>query len=153
MHYDITTKAGVGLRNIVSKIGNIVKKYAKHSFKPKDFVRIIHITDMDGAFIEDSNVIFDSTRKKTFYSVTEIRTCNRDGITDRNRRKRENLTRLINTSKVWGIPYQLYYMSCNLEYAVYGKLNCSDEEKEKYAYCFAERFKEDIPGFLKFISN
>ena len=42
-------------------------------------------------------------------------------------------------------------MSCNLDHVLYGKLNSTDEEKEKDAFAFAKRYMKDIPGFKKFI--
>lgn len=36
---------------------------------------------------------------------------------------------------------------------LYGKLNSSDEDKENDAYSFARRYKDDIDGFLEFISD
>lgn len=153
MHCDITTEQDVTPGNIVSKIGDLVKKYAERKFKPGDFSRIIHITDMDGAFIPDDAVVEDSSATKPIYSVTEIRAQRKAGIEDRNRHKRENLNRLASTGKVWNIPYQIYYMSCNLDHALYGKLNSTDEEKETDSYAFAKRYRKDIPGFVKFISK
>lgn len=153
MRYDITTELDINSRNVVSKVGNLVRGYAGRTFKQSDFSQVIHITDMDGAFIPDSNIIEDSTKQKPFYLATEIRTCNKSRIENRNRRKRENLNRLASTSKVWNIPYQIYYMSRNLDHALYGKLNSTDEEKESDSFYFAERFKDDIPAFLRFISS
>ena len=44
-------------------------------------------------------------------------------------------------------------MSCNLDHVLYNKQNSSDEEKENDSYAFAKRYKNDVPGFLKFISE
>lgn len=44
-------------------------------------------------------------------------------------------------------------MSCNLDHVLYGKLNSTDEEKERDAYAFARKYKDDIDGFLSFISD
>lgn len=49
------------------------------------------------------------------------------------------------------IPYKIYYMSCNLGHALYGKLNSSDNDKEADAFAFAQRFKDDIPGFIEYV--
>ena len=57
MHCDITTD--FGRTPIVSKIGNVVKSYAGHTFKQSDFRQIIHIVDMDGAYIPDENIVED----------------------------------------------------------------------------------------------
>lgn len=153
MHCDITTEPDVNAGNVVAKIGDVVKKYAGRTFKPRDFSRIIHITDTDGTFIPDDAVVEDAAAVDPFYSVTEIRTRRKGGIENRNRQKRECLNRLSSASRIWGVPYQIYYMSCNLDHALYGKLNSTNNEKEAYAFAFAKRYREDIPGFMKFISE
>ena len=52
MHRDITTDRGVRQDNILSRLGNEVRTYAKSNhFTNKDFQEIIHITDMDGAYV------------------------------------------------------------------------------------------------------
>lgn len=54
----------------------------------------------------------------------------------RNQHKRSKLNRISALKKVWvSIPYHAYYMSCNLDHVLYGKLNSTDDDKEK----------EDIP--------
>ena len=153
MHCDITTELDVNAGNVVAKIGDVVKNYAGRTFKPRDFSRIIHITDMDGAFIPDDAIVEDAAAVDPFYSVTEIRTQRKSGIENRNRRKRECLNRLSSASRIWGVPYQIYYMSCNLDHALYGKLNSTDDEKEADAFAFAKKYRDDIPGFMKYISE
>ena len=153
MHCDITTELDVNANNVVAKIGDIVKKYAGRIFKYRDFSRIIHIADTDGAFIPNNAVVEDAAAVKPHYSTTEIRTQRKSRIENRNLRKRECLNRLSSTSQIWRIPYQIYYMSCNLDHALYGKLNSTDDEKEADAFAFARRYKEDIPGFKKYISE
>lgn len=153
MHCDITTELDVHAGNVVAKIGDVVKQYAGRAFKPGDFSRIIHITDMDGAYIPDDAVMEDATAVKPLYSVTEIRTQRKSGIENRNQRKRECLNRLFSASRIWGVPYQIYYMSCNLDHALYGKLNSTDDEKEADSFAFAKKYRDDIPGFMKFISE
>lgn len=153
MHCDITTELDVNAGNVVAKISDVVKQYAGRAFKPGDFSRIIHITDTDGAFIPDDAVVEDAAAVKPLYSVTEIRTQRKSGIENRNQRKRESLNRLSSASRIWGVPYQIYYMSCNLDHALYGKLNSTDDEKEADAFAFAKKYRDDIPGFMKFISE
>ena len=153
MHCDITTELDVNAGNVIAKIGDVVKKYAGRAFKPGDFSRIIHITDMDGAFIPDDSVVEDDAVVKPLYSVTEIRTRSKSAIEDRNHRKRDCLNRLSSASRIWGVPYQIYYMSCNLDHALYGKLNSTDDEKEADAFAFAKRYRNDIPGFMNYISE
>ena len=153
MHCDITTELDVNTGNVVAKIGDVVKKYAGRTFKSGDFSRIIHITDTDGAFIPDDAVVEDAAAVKPLYSATEIRTQRKSGIENRNLRKRECLNRLSSASRIWGVPYQIYYMSCNLDHALYGKLNSTDYEKEADAFAFAKKYRDDIPSFMKYISE
>ena len=153
MHCDITTEFDVNPSNIVVKIGSLVKRFAGRTFKSGDFSQIIHITDMDGAFIPDDAIVEDAAASKHLYSVTEIRTQRKNVIEDRNRRKRDNLNRLSSTSKVWNIPYRIYYMSCNLDHVLYGKLNSTDDEKETNAFAFAKKYKDDLLGFINYISE
>ena len=118
MHCDITTELNVNSSNVIAKIGDVVKKYAERKFRSGDFSRIIHITDMDGAFIPDEAVVEDAAAVKPLYSATEIRTQRKSGIENRNQRKRECLNRLSTASRIWGVPYQIYYMSCNLDHVL-----------------------------------
>lgn len=154
MHRDITTEKGVDSANIVSEIAAEVKQYANSSHLTSGhFQEIIHLVDMDGAYIPDEAVVEDTEAKKPAYSVTEIRTADKAGIEQRNLQKRGNLDRLVTTKAIWKIPYSVYYMSCNLDHALYNKLNTSDEEKESDAHAFAKQYKDDPQGFLTYISD
>lgn len=44
-------------------------------------------------------------------------------------------------------------MSCNLDHVLYNKQNSADSEKEEDALVFAKRYKDDMSGFLTFISE
>jgi hypothetical protein len=154
MHGDITTRINNRPDNIVAKIGNEVREYAKqYSLTSKDFSEIIHIIDTDGAYIPDSCIIENINISETIYSEHSITAKNKNNIINRNLQKRQNLNRLSTCNIVWNIPYRIFYMSCNLDHALYGSLNLSDEEKETYAYQFALRYRDNIPEFRNFISN
>lgn len=116
-------------------------------------IQIIHIVDIDGTFIPDVNVTEDPSAEKPVYSLNEIRTRNKAGIEERNRRKSSNIKKLCSREKIWGVPYQVYYMSCNLDHVLYDKLNSSDEDKEADAFRFAKFYKNKIPEFITFISE
>jgi hypothetical protein len=154
MHQDITTQQGVTPTNIVTKIADAAKQYAKtFSLKNTDFQAIIHLVDTDGAYIPDDAIVEDPAALDPVYSTTEIRTKNKAGIAFRNACKRSNMDRLVATNSVWSIPYKVYYMSCNLDHVLYNKLNSTDEEKETDAHAFAKQYKDDLPGFLAFVSG
>ena len=120
MHGDITSEfIESPNENILTRVASEVEGYAKSNhFEKIHFKEIIHIVDTDGAFIPDANVMEDPLAEKPVYSLNEIRTKNKDGIENRNRRKRRNICKLCSKKELWGIPYQVYYMSCNLDHVL-----------------------------------
>lgn len=155
MYRDITTAFNdAPNKNIFTTVGDEIQAYANaNHFKKSDFKEIIHLVDMDGAFIPDDNVVEDVTAVKPQYSIIEIRTCNKQGIEYRNKRKRNNINSLCSRSKIWDVPYKVFYMSCNLDHVLYDKQNSSDEEKETNSFKFAKLYKDKIPEFISFISD
>ena len=155
VHGDITTKSKVCSSNILAQITSLVKQALnEYKLNKKDLLRIIHLTDTDGAFAPDDTIVFDATKMKTYYSPDSILTCDPESIKLRNRQKRENVRKLFSTKNVWkDIPYQLFFMSCNLDHVLYNKLNLTDEDKEKEALAFAKQYKNNLAAFISFISN
>lgn len=151
VHGDLTTMSG----SIKNRIADAVRTYANSThLKKLNFQEIIHIIDMDGAYIPDSAVVEDESASKPVYNVTEIRTCNPDGIKERNEQKRKNIDAISSLPSVWGgVPYQAYYMSCNLDHVLYNKLNCTDQEKEDNAFAFAKKYKNDVQGFVTYLTD
>lgn len=153
-HGDITSSKGIRADNIVSKIGILIKRYAaSNHYTYKDFQEIIHIVDTDGVYIPDRCVLEDVSSEKVMYYTQEIRCSNQKAIIKRNKDKSDILNRLIAQNVIWKVLYKVYYMSCNLDHVLYNKQNSTDEEKENKAYAFALRYKNDIHGFLSFISK
>ncbi len=155
MYGDITTDMNIDPIDIAKAIGEVVKRYADSMhFKQLHFQQVIHLIDMDGAYIPDDRVVENPDAEKPVYSLTNIQTAKRDLLLLRNKHKQSKIERICGMQKVWGsIPYRAYYMSSNLDHVLYGKLNSSDEDKENDAYAFAKKYKDDIDGFLKFISD
>ncbi len=151
---DVTTKTGNNTANIISKVCEMVKEYAKESkYKKIHFCEILHIVDTDGAYILDDCVIQDDSLVEHIYSDESISTSKKTLIEKRNKQKKDNINKLYQTSQIWGLPYSVYYMSCNLDHVLYNKVNLSKEEKENNAYNFAKKYKNDIKGFLDYIKN
>ena len=95
-----------------------------------------------------------SEKKVVAFIKDHIETKNVDETIRRNERKRETLFKLRKTSKINGIPYRIYYNSCNLEHVLYGELQeFSDEEKEELSDDFAERYEGKVEEFVEFISD
>ena len=87
MRSDITSELSTTPGNIVSKINMSIRSRFGASFKSGDFLRIIHIVDTDGAFVDESAVVQDEGSLKTEYTIKEIHTKNREKILERNVRK------------------------------------------------------------------
>ena len=80
MRSDITSELSTTPGNIVSKINMSIRSRFGASFKSGDFLRIIHIVDTDGAFVDESAVVQDEGSLKTEYTIKEIHTKNREKI-------------------------------------------------------------------------
>ena len=156
IHGDITTDRNIDQSKIKAYLGNKIKSWIiKDKFKKSDIALIIHIVDMDGAYIGDNLIQLDESCEEPYYSTSSIKTSNVERIRLRNIQKRENLNTLsTNTSGIYnGIPYRIYYMSCNLDHVLHDKPNATDEEKKANSLDFTERYYDDINAFIKFISE
>lgn len=154
-HGDITTDLNIAPNDIVRVIGDLVKNYAASMHLSQNhFQEVIHLIDMDGAYIPDAAIKNNPAAEEPIYSLKEIQTAKPEKLVLRNQHKRSKLDRISVLKKVWtSIPYHAYYMSSNLDHVLYGKLNSTDEEKEQDAYAFAKMYKDDMDGFLTFISD
>ena len=154
MHGDITTRLGIEPHNIVSRLGDEVKAYAKSNhYKATDFKQIVHIVDMDAAYLSEDKIIVDSKDTTIVYEDDGIHTNDKNKVISRNEHKVRNLSRLRTLSSIWNISYKVYYMSCNLDHVLYDKRNSMDVEKETDAYAFAEKYKNDTDGFVRYICD
>lgn len=152
--FDVTTKKGNHPSNIIRKVAAGIQKYAKDNhFTKVHFQEIIHLVDTDGAYIDPSSVVENLTLTDHVYTLDKIETSNVQGIRDRNFQKGANMTKLYQTNLIWGLPYHVYYMSCNLDHVLYNKQNSTDLEKETNSYDFAKKYRNDIPAFIKFIQS
>ena len=152
MHGDVTTRTGVNSQNIVAKLGDEVKTFAsRNHYKASDFKQIIHIVDTDAAYLEEDKVIEDKECIELSYQDDGIHTNDVSKVVSRNQQKAENLYRLRTCGKIWGVPYRVYYMSCNLDHVLYDKRNSTDEEKENDAYAFAKKYKNNVDAFMEFM--
>ena len=152
MHGDVTTRTGVNSQNIVAKLGDEVKAFAsRNHYKASDFKQIIHIVDTDAVYLEDDKVLEDAECMELSYQDDGIHTNDVNKVIFRNKQKKENLYRLRTCGKIWGVPYRVYYMSCNLDHVLYDKRNSTDEEKENDAYAFAKKYKNNADAFMDFM--
>ena len=154
VHGDITIKNGIKSCNAVTYINKCIQQeMEKYRFKKKDIIRIIHIIDTDGAFIPDVNIEYGNV-EKILYNDNSIITSNVEYIRNRNRIKKEVVERLYSTGNVNKIPYEIYYFSRNMEHVLHDNTeSISDDRKEELADLFADKYKDNIDLFIRFINN
>ncbi len=150
---DITTNDKININNVENEIFNLINAYLKdQKLKVSDVWQIVHIFDMDGAYIPDDNII-EGSSSKFVYSTTNISCNNIEKVKERNSKKRTIMDYLLKVSTIRNIPYKCYYLSSNLEHALYDKLNLSEEEKRDYADNFYDMFLDKEILFVEFLNK
>lgn len=153
VHGDITTERDISGKNakeyVAERISAEMKKYG---YQKNDIFRIVHVIDTDGAFIP-ADAVCKWADEGTGYFEDHIETKYVSFIRQRNAKKNEVIARLSRTGKVLrDIPYSIFYFSRNMEHVLHNRPEeLSDEDKIDLADAFAERYENDIPGFLALI--
>lgn len=151
---DITSEENTTPQNIESKINFYVKDFLSRNraFRRTDITEIIHITDLDGAFVSDKRIVYD---KETALRYEEklIKSSKTFALIERNRRKSEVLKHLSSIDNIKGVGYSVYYFGINLEHVFTGDPNCCGEEKENAAFRAARSFIDREHEFLKFLED
>ncbi len=160
---DLTSKYGINPDTIEKCIGKLYfNQFLKEQkLYPKDITEIIHILDMDGAYIEDACILEGENPlgiDKPFYGDSGIITTNINGIVERNRRKRANIDHLcaLRSIKIGTktIPYSVYFFSCNLDHFLHNSANVVEgKEKVEMAEAFAMKYVDSPGDFVNAISN
>lgn len=128
-HGDITSDENIDKSNVEMEIYKFIDKYRKDKkLKLSDIWQVVQIFDMDGAYIDDSNIL-QGYSTEIIYSTENISCKNTQKVKDRNKHKREMINYLLTCDSIKGIPYRCYYLSSNLDHALYNQLNLSDELK------------------------
>lgn len=150
-HGDITSDKNIDKNNVEQEIYKFVNIYRKDKkLKISDIWQIVQIFDTDGTYIDDSNIIRgDST--EIVYSEENISCKKIQKVIERNKHKRELMDYLLTCDSIKEIPYKCYYLSSNLEHALYNQLNLSDELKSQYSQAFYEQFMGQEELFIKFL--
>ena len=152
---DITSKLNITPQNCREEINKILLSFLERSkLRKTDIIKIIHILDIDGVYIPEINIIEDKNIKKFLYTINGIVAPSKENVQRRNENKKQIIEKLLVTSKINSIPYEMYYMSCNLEHLLHDKLeDISEDEKKELANKFADRFYEKEIEFIDFINN
>lgn len=154
VHGDVTSEVGVSYDNVTKRVLEIIKSFLKkYPYKQNDILRIIHLVDTDGAFV-DEHCILQADVQRVQYFEDKILAQNPKSIINRNKRKTDALSRLSTTSQIYKSPYSVYYNSCNLEHVLYNSIReFSDEEKNDLADDFSLKYENKIDEFIDFISD
>ena len=152
---DVTSKLNITPQNCREEINKILLSFLERSkLRKTDIIKIIHILDIDGIYIPEINIIEDKNIKKFLYTINGIVAPSKENVQKRNESKKQIVEKLLVTSKINSIPYEIYYMSCNLEHVLHDKLeDISEDEKKELANKFADRFYEKEIEFIDFINN
>ncbi|WP_310602414.1 hypothetical protein [Anaerosporobacter sp.] len=148
---DITSDDLIDKINMCEIIYKKVEKYMnENKLKKTDIWKIVQIFDTDGTYIPET-AIFKGKSSEFVYSTTGIECKDVMKVKNRNSRKRDKMDYLLSLSDIKGIPFQCYFMSCNLDHALYNQQNLIDEDKRKYADAFYEKFIGIEKYFIDFL--
>lgn len=151
---DITTKDYVSKDAILKKINEQIEEVKKrYRYQTEHFIKIIHLTDADGVYVGEDCVKYAEVEGIQYY-IDHMETAKVKETVERNVRKADILFKLRRTGTVQGIPYKIYYNSCNLEHVLYNELkDFTDEEKRDMSDDFAEKYEGKAEEFVAFISD
>lgn len=151
---DLTSDYRSQTINIDKKLVAYIKTAMdRDKFLKSDIDRVVHIVDTDGAFIDDSNIIYSDTNSY-IYTPTNILTKDVNKGIERNKKKSQILTKLSSKRIIFtNIKYGVYYMSCNLEHVLHNIQNANDNQKKELAKQFEDKFFDNPSEFVKFISE
>lgn len=151
-HGDITSDENIDKSNIENEIYKFVTNYLKQSKLEKRHIwQIVQIFDTDGVYVDDSCVI-EGDSVELMYTTENISCKNIQKVIDRNRHKRENMDYLLTCDHIKGIPYRCFYLSSNLDHALYNQMNLTDEQKAQYSQAFYEQFMGHEELFVDFLN-
>lgn len=153
---DITTDKFGNLEGIKERIYVALREgLRQYSLDYDDVAEIIHLVDTDGAYLENKRVIENANLKKTQYNAKKccINTSNKYSLEKRNQYKRDTIDYLVGTDSLFGIPYRVFYMSCNLDHVLHDNPNLKSRDKRPMAKSFAAKYCKDYAEFIDFIAH
>lgn len=120
----------------------------KHTYTWRDLAQIVHIVDTDGAFVPDDKVLANEGLDGIAYYSDHIEHPRPSDIVERNHVKARALRTLAFAGELvyrkHAVPYRVFFMSRNLEHALFGVGADVDENmKERLSRAFAEACKRN----------
>ena len=140
LRYDITAKEGNTEKNIQGKLNEIFLNWREsgipyNRIKPSDVQEIVHIIDMDGAFIPKENIEYGDVGR-FFYEEKRILSYTPSDAVGRNNRKSKIIKKLLTVSQIDGVPYSVYFFSCNMDHVLFDERNPTQHAKDDKARSF-----------------
>ena len=159
MRADLTSDYDSTVDNIERRIKELgVKRFLTDNpqFSSNDICGIVHIVDLDGAFIDDNLVIQDDVEDVQYYD-DKIVCKNREKFLRGKNNKEANLLHLSSILKIsipFGVivPYSIFYMSCNLDHVLHNKRNSTKQQKQADSLVFADNY-DDPEKFKAFFNG
>lgn len=87
-----------------------------------------------------------------FYTPSLLLTNDVPYAIERNASKRKNMEVLLALDTLLSVPYEHYFMSCNLDHVLYDEPNMNPDDKDPKAIEFSKQYEDsaaDFPGFLQ----
>lgn len=148
---DVTSDDAIDKTNVCEILYKKVQDYIDdNKLKKTDIWQIVQIFDTDGTYIPETAII-ECDSLKFEYSTTNIACKDVQKVKNRNCKKKDMMGYLLTLAEINSISYKCYFMSSNLDHALYNQQNLSDEEKKKYADAFYEKFIGIEKYFIDFL--
>lgn len=150
---DISSDEMTTTKNVEERIYQIVKDFMEDKkLNKKDLYQIVQLFDTDGAYIPESAIVYGGNSRIT-YSTTNIICKDIQKVVSRNVMKTDIMDYLLGISDIKNIPYSMYFMSCNIDHALYDEINLDHELKQDYADAFYEKFIGKEHLFVEFLKT
>ena len=145
----------IDVNNIESVLAKRVRSFLGNTFRVTDLKEIVHLVDTDGAFVDDS-VVIEKENGKIKYTDSSIETAHKEKVEKRNKSKSEILKHLSSLSKLKilnnkFVPYQIYFMSCNLDHVLYNIRHLPSNKKIDKATEFSDSYYGKEIEFIDFL--
>ena len=137
-------------------IDTILKErvFKDNIIRKKDVSCVIHVTDTDGSFINDYEILINKDQpESTTYTLDNI-VVNSDeqkiNIFKRDERRSKFINILSSQEKVSNLNYRILYFSRNMDHVITGNPDVPKDEKEAKADAFSVSFTKDSDFMLFF---
>lgn len=157
MNGDITASAQFNVGNIQKKLNDVLMDFRRKgvpfsNIKISEIQEIVQIVDLDGVFIPYENIIRGEDNSFSYTDETII-TSNVDGAYGRNKKKADILEKLVDIDQVGGVPYSVYYVSCNMDHVLFNERSLSQGFKNDNSLKFQVACSENSDILLDSIFN